>query len=284
MVSLVPKIQFGLSRVCVRLWVAALMCSLFSLPAVSQTTKTASVKRGSETAKNGFRNEADVAAKLLNWRNDAEGSNWLSAMGYPIDEVEAVVASRPHGEKADVVAVIRTAAGEFEERISIKLVSSISGFNQIDKRWLSAYARMWKMPDDVRTSLSLFVGEKPPVGRSRRPERMFLNELPKEEQAKVIDFFSANKEAIISDLIAGDGATDAEWLLVIWKPADRPRWTLRNVQDVARFYAEGDVEITRAGNLKIGRITMQRKGGDGGRETAKMLQFKMNPALLFNAK
>lgn len=25
---------------------------------------------------------------------------------------------------------------------------------------------------------------------------------------------------------------------------------------------------------------MQRKGGDGGRETAKMLQFKINPALL----
>ena len=35
-----------------------------------------------------------------------------------------------------------------------------------------------------------------------------------------------------------------------------------------------------AGNLKIGRVTMQRKGGDGGRETAKMLQFKINPALL----
>ena len=38
--------------------------------------------------------------------------------------------------------------------------------------------------------------------------------------------------------------------------------------------------ITKQGNLKIGRITMQRKGGDGGRETAKMLQFKINPALL----
>ena len=26
---------------------------------------------------------------------------------------------------------------------------------------------------------------------------------------------------------------------------------------------------------------MQRKGGDGGRKTAQMLQFKINPALLF---
>jgi hypothetical protein len=53
---------------------------------------------------------------------------------------------------------------------------------------------------------------------------------------------------------------------------------------VIDFYAAGDVEITIRGSLKIGAITMQRKGGDGGRETAKMLQFKLNPAMLFDAK
>ena len=31
-------------------------------------------------------------------------------------------------------------------------------------------------------------------------------------------------------------------------------------------------------------ITMQRKSGDNGRETAKMLQFKINPAELFDIK
>ena len=48
------------------------------------------------------------------------------------------------------------------------------------------------------------------------------------------------------------------------------------------FFAEGAVKITPRGSLKIGRITMQRKGGDAGRETAKMLQFKINPAKLFD--
>ena len=38
------------------------------------------------------------------------------------------------------------------------------------------------------------------------------------------------------------------------------------------------------GSLKVGKITMQRKGGDAGRESAKMLQFKINPCLLFDAK
>jgi len=46
-------------------------------------------------------------------------------------------------------------------------------------------------------------------------------------------------------------------------------------------FGNGNIEITARGNFKIGRITMQRKGGDGGRETAKMLQFKINPAELF---
>ena len=43
-----------------------------------------------------------------------------------------------------------------------------------------------------------------------------------------------------------------------------------------------DIIITNRGNFKIGNITMQRKGGDGGRDTANMLQFKINPAALFD--
>lgn len=46
-------------------------------------------------------------------------------------------------------------------------------------------------------------------------------------------------------------------------------------------FGAGDIRITREGSLKIGKIGMQRKGGDGGRDTAKMLQFKINPIELF---
>lgn len=44
----------------------------------------------------------------------------------------------------------------------------------------------------------------------------------------------------------------------------------------------GDIRITSQGSLKIGNIGMQRKGGDNGRETAKMLQFKIDPVMLFD--
>ncbi|WP_264695633.1 hypothetical protein [Candidatus Nitrosacidococcus sp. I8] len=41
------------------------------------------------------------------------------------------------------------------------------------------------------------------------------------------------------------------------------------------------MKITKQGSLKIGNITMQRKRGDEGRDIAKMLQFRINPVMLF---
>jgi len=53
------------------------------------------------------------------------------------------------------------------------------------------------------------------------------------------------------------------------------------IRDKFNQWTSGEVQITKTGNLKIGHITMQRKGGDNGRLTANMLQFKMNPVELF---
>lgn len=47
------------------------------------------------------------------------------------------------------------------------------------------------------------------------------------------------------------------------------------------YYLSGNIGISNNGNIHIGKITAQRKGGDGGRETAKMLQFKLDPTELF---
>lgn len=53
-------------------------------------------------------------------------------------------------------------------------------------------------------------------------------------------------------------------------------------KQIFNHFGNGEIIITKQGNFKIGKITMQRKGGDGGRNTAKMLQFKINPAELFD--
>ena len=113
---------------------------------------------------------------------------------------------------------------------------------------------------------------------------MFLNELDAASQKAVVDFFTANKDAIVSDLFEGDGLHAAAFVMVAFKATENTRWIIRSSADTIKFFGEGKVELTRNGNLKIGRITMQRKGGDAGRVTAKQLQFKINPALLFDAK
>ena len=111
------------------------------LVATAQDADADKVKLGSTTAKNGFKNEDEIRDKFNEWQTDADAGAWLQAMNYKMDEVRRVTASKPHGEKADVEVTVKTQTGEQIERISIKLVSSPSGFNQIDKRWLATYSK-----------------------------------------------------------------------------------------------------------------------------------------------
>ena len=251
---------------------------------VAQKPAQAKVELGSETAKNGFKNEDEIRDKFNNWKLDDDAKVWLSAMNFKLAEIVSVTATKPHGEKADVEIVVKTKTGERKEGISIKLVSSDNGFNQIDKRWLSHYVKMWKIPADVETALKLFVGETPPNKPSRDTNRMYLDELDAADQKAVIDFFTANRTKIVHDLFSGDGPHAAGWVMVALKSSDKPRWILKTDADTIKFFGDGKIALTSRGNLKIGRITVQRKGGDGGRETAKMLQFKINPVLLFESK
>jgi len=241
------------------------------------------VRLGSRTAKGGFANETEIRDKFNNWKADADARAWLVVMGYRLENIGSVIASKPHGEKSDVEVRVRTSAGEKREGISIKLVSSTNGFNQIDKRWLATYAKKWRMPITVSNTLEFFVGEKPPLRPGRDEKRMYLDELDEASQKLIVDFFTANRDEIVSDLFAGDGEHAAGWFMVAYKATTKTRWVLVTDKKAAEFFGEGKVELTARGNLKIGRITMQRKGGDGGRDTAKMLQFKVNPALLLTS-
>jgi len=243
------------------------------------------IEHGSRIAKAGFRNEDDVCRKFNAWKTDEDARGWLKAMNYRLGDIKSVKAAKLHGHKSDVEILVRTAQGESTQGISIKLVSSPNGFNQIDKRWLKAYAKMWTMPRNVVSAMKLYLGETPPTGKTKRSDRTYLTELPAESRDAVIGFFRKHKSKIISDLLAGDGEHAAEWFMVTLKSKKGlPRWTIRPMKDTIRFYSEGEVVMTRYGNLKLGRISMQRKGGDNGRPTANMLQFKLNPAQLFSAR
>ena len=69
-------------------------------------------------------------------------------------------------------------------------------------------------------------------------------------------------------------------MLIYVKP--QKLWALLPMSLVMNFYGNGIVRITSKGSLKIGKIGTQRKGGDAGRPTAQMLQFKINPVEIVN--
>ena len=96
-------------------------------------------------------------------------------------------------------------------------------------------------------------------------------------QKTIIDFFSKNKILIVSDILKGNDEFSADWMMVVLKKKkENPEWVLKHINYVLNFFGGGKVRITNKGSLKIGKIIMQRKGGDAGRETSKMLQFKIS--------
>jgi hypothetical protein len=246
------------------------------------------VKKGSQTAKDGFQNENDVIDKFNNWKNDEFAKEWLKAMNYNLQEIEYVKASKIKGSfKADIQVQINVEIKLQKlldvQNLQVKLVSNPAGFNQIDKRWIDKYVELWNIPNEITKILKHFTGELPPyISNPQDERRMFMNEFTESEQKLVVDFIKANQSLIVSDILKGRGQFSAEWMLVILKVKEKEvKWALKPMNFCLNLFGNGEVEITKQGSIKIGNITIQRKGGDGGRKTAQMLQFKINPCLVF---
>lgn len=194
-------------------------------------------------------------------------------MSYSLEKIEYVKAMVIRGDKSDL-----------NLKIQVKLVSNKKEYNQIDKRWLKSYNELWNIPSNVYTTLKYFTEElKPYRDRVRDDRRMFMDELTEEEKELVLKWLNDNKLLIISDILKGRGEFSAEWVLVVQKLKENARWVLKNINEVINYYfSDGKVEITPRCSIKIGRVTLQRKGGDNGRVTANMLLFKINPTELFD--
>lgn len=242
------------------------------------------VERGSQTAKDGFRNEDDIVKKFNNWKSDKDAQSWLILMRYELIEIEFVEAVKISGYKTDVQVqvTIKLKKAIDIENLQVKLVSNPKGFNQIDKRWVDKYVEMWNIPSNITSILKRYTGEEnASINKPKDNRRMFAYEFSEKEQVQIIKWLKNNQSLIVSDILKGQGKFAAEWMLVAQKTSKDARWVLKPMNYCMNYFGNGEIEITKRGNFKIGKITMQRKGGDGGRETAKMLQFKINPAELF---
>lgn len=210
-------------------------------------------------------------------------------MWYDLKKIEYVKAIKITGShKSDIQVQIKIVIKLKDEidaqNISVKLVSNDKWFNQIDKRCLKNYAELWNIPNDVLILLKYFCGEEKPYKQwTKDKRRMFLNEFTDEEICTIMNFLHHNKMMIVSDILRWRWEFCAEWMLVIKKTSNYT-WVLKSINEVMNFYGNWTIQISPRGSIKIGRITMQRKWWDWWRETANMLQFKIDPTELFSLK
>lgn len=189
-------------------------------------------KLGSQTAKNGFKNEKDIVEKFNNWKQDEVAQHWLMLMEYNLDEIEFVKAIILSRFKADIQVQITIKLKEAidVENIQVKLVSNLKGFNQIDKRWVDKYVEMWDIPTNIIILLKEYTGElEPKIEKPKDERRTFANEFSEINQQLLLNWLNNNKSLIVSDIIKGRGKFAAEWMLVAQKIENEARWILKPI-------------------------------------------------------
>lgn len=261
---------------------------------------------GSSTAKGGFKNEQKICNKFNNYQNDNEAQKWLKEMGYDCNKIQSLEANQipvkikdetllEYGitntkidetktyQKADAQVVIKIKIEDiiYRENLSLKKYNKGASYNQIDKRSVSKYTTMWSIPNEVSTLLKYFTGAINPSKYHKKhsnKRRLYITDFTEDEQDLILSFFDKNKQIILMDILKGRGFFAVEWMLVTEKSNNgNYNWCLKNINDVINHYL-GEVKISPRGSIKIGKITIQRKGGTPDPES---LQFKFSPQEVF---
>jgi len=270
---------------------------------------------GSKTAKGGFASEKEIVKKFKNWKIDKEAQEWLKIMGYPLNKIQDLrvfhIPTRLNKKQKELFGLENDEDIEFKkadiqvrllikinniwkiENISIKKISS-ADYNQVDKRKVDSYQRIWGFDNEIAICLKLFTGEikpcelknynefiKIPCEKLKDKRRIFLNELKEDKLEKIIKFFTENKHLVVADVLRGRGALSADWLMVLKydRKDNITQWSLVEINIAINIYCKGDIALTKFGSLKIGQVIMQRKGGT---PDPTKLQFKIKPSLLFS--
>ncbi|TGL00791.1 type II restriction endonuclease [Leptospira levettii] len=269
---------------------------------------------GSITAKGGFLNEAEIVSHFNSWQTSALSQSWLKHMGYDLEKITKLEAlhiptrisketalifgisieeyqEATKFKKADAQLKIVIKLGNITkvENISLKKSNSDSDFNQIDKRPVDTYQKMWEFDEELTTWLKLFSGEIIPSESNflekkeyrEFDKRLFIDEFPKRIVVRLLDFIEKNKILIISDIIKGRGPLSADWILVtkLETSTNKQSWVLVDINMAMNYFGSGEVKVSPRGSIHIGKITLQRKGGT---PDPTSLQFKINPLGLFD--
>ena len=237
----------------------------------------------SDAARNGRKAEEILTSYIQ--RNE-DSAKWI------VDEIGEISYSKTGAkhragiEKPDVVLYDKQSGKDYGF-ISLKCCKDFkTAFNQIKRCSLTNFCKEFGAPKLIRLILKKYTyGRKKllPNGRSYtckdlKALRLFLNE---------------NRKALLASAFTGQAKkTKANWLLLHqwtfpdWQRniARSDRSKLISMQQVIATFNDIEVSYTKRGTITFGAgVTLQRKGGDRGKESANDLQFKLRIKPLLEA-
>jgi len=263
---------------------------------------------GSRTASGGFRNERYFRDLLNNSLDSEEARDLLNQLNINYHKIKILEVKKLGGiYKPDNQIFIKFNDGTSQTiNISNKKQDDF-GFNQLDRRTVDKYSEIFSLSSLTKNTLKKYCGvrgfspldllnsgelpkeqylrlidipeKKTHTEEASKGGRFYLNELSNEEKESVISEFESKKEQIMLFVLNGDDVNYPVDYVVVTKISKKKQkydHLVFTLEEIFRKACERDFylsNVTRkyGSNLRIGAITVQKKGGTGG---STNLQFK----------
>lgn len=236
-----------------------------------------------DAARNGRKAEALLTGYI---QAHEDSTKWI------IDEINECPYERTGAkiraglEKPDVV-IYDKSSGKECGLISLKCcVDFRTGFNQIKRCSLKNFSTEFDVPVNIQALLRKYTYER----------KKFLlkgKKYTQDELDGLTSYLNMKRKALLLSAFTGQAKkSKANWLLLHqWTPpnwekniAKKGRSELISMQDILAIFDKITVSYSRYGTITFGAgITLQRKGGDKGKDSANDLQFKMRTLPLLKA-
>jgi len=270
--------------------------------------KETTAEIGSRTAKGGYNNEK-YFRELLNYNlNTKEAQDILKQLNIDFKKIKSLKVKKIGGKlKPDnqIFIVFKDNTSQ-TMNISNKKQDS-TGFNHIDRRTVDDYATKFDLKPITRDALKKYCGVSPfspldllnkgelskseyqklvdiPEKKAHKEKesqggRFYLNELSQEERDSVLNEFELKKKQIMHFILNGDNSEYPVDYVVgtkLLKEKNRIDHLVFPLEEIINMACENNFILSKVrknfgSNLKIGSITVQKKGGTG---RSTNLQFK----------
>lgn len=161
--------------------------------------------------------------------------------------------------------------------ISLKCCKNFNtAFNQIKRCSLDGFRKEFDVPEEVIATLRKY---------TRGKKKLLTSNYSQNELNRLLEFLNEKRRVLLASAFTGKNKQlKANWLLLHqWTPPDwrkniakKSVSQLISMQKIMELFDDIEVSYTKRGTIAFGAgVTLQRKGGDNGQDSANDLQFKL---------